>query len=88
MKTLNINSKVRIKLTPCGIEKLKRKHEELRSLCPSIGNFTPPKVDKDGYCKMQLAVVMANFGEYIFPTFTKYPFEPNILIDDTELEEA
>ena len=86
MKTLNINSQVRIKLTPCGIEKLKRKHEELRSFYPSIGKFTPPKADKDGYCEMQLWNVMKIFGEDMYDGNMNLPFETNIQIDDAKFE--
>ena len=88
MKTLNINSQVRIKLTPCGIEKLKRKHEELRSLCPSIGKFTPPEADKDGYCEMQLREIMNTFGKDMYNGNMNLPFETNIQIDDAKFEES
>ena len=84
MKTFNINSKVRIKLTPYGIEKLKEKHEKLSSLCPCIGKFTAPKADEDGYCEMQLWYVMTIFGEYMCGI--KLPFEPNIQIDEAKFE--
>lgn len=87
MKTLNINNKVRIKLTPCGIEKLKRKHEELLSFCPSIGKFTPPETDKDGYCEMQLWEIMSTFGEDMHMGNMNLPFETNIQIDDAQFEE-
>ena len=86
MKTLNINSQVRIKLTPCGIEKLKKKHEELRSFCPSIGDFKPPETDKDGYCEMQLWDVMNTFGEDMYNGNMNLPFETNIQIDDAKFE--
>lgn len=87
MKTLNINSQVRIKLTPFGIAKLTAKHEELRSICPSIGEFTPPKMDKDGYCEMQLWEVMNTFGEDMYIGNMHLPFETNIQIDDAKFEE-
>ena len=76
MKTLNINSSVRIKLTPYGIEKLKRKQ------------YIQPKVDKDGFCEMQLWWVMQIFGEDINAFNQKLPFETNIQIDDAFLEET
>ena len=88
MKTLNINSNVRIKLTPCGIAKLKARHEELRSSCPSIGKFIPPKADKDGYCEMQLWEIMNTFGEDMYNGNMNLPFETNIQIDDSLLEES
>ncbi len=87
MKTLNINTKVRIKLTPCGIQKLKANHEELRASCPSIGKFTPPKTDKDGYCEMQLWEIMNTFGKDLYMGNMNLPFETNIQIDDAQFEE-
>ena len=78
MKTLSINSQVRIKLTSRGIKKLKRKH--------IISNFTPPKVDKDGYYEMQLWQVMNIFGGDMIASNPSLPFEPNIQIDDAEFK--
>lgn len=86
MKTLNINSYVRIKLTPCGIAKLKANHEELRSAYPHIGKFIPPKIDKDGYCEMQLWEVMNTFGEDIYNGNNNLPFETDIQIEDAQFE--
>ena len=83
MKTLNTNAKVRIKLTPYGIQKLKGRHEQLRFFAPSIGEFTPPETDKDGYCEMQLWDVMNTFGEDMLPG-KELPFETEIQIDDSE----
>jgi hypothetical protein len=82
MKTLNINSYVRIKLTTFGIEKLKENHERLYKQFPSIGKFIPPKVDKDGFYQMQLWEVMNTFGKYLYNGSTDLPFEMNIQIDD------
>lgn len=86
MKTLNINSKVRIKLTAYGIEKLKEEHEEFRKRCPSFGEFIPPKTDVNGYCEMQLWRIMQLFGEDMYNGATKHPFEANIQIDDSNFE--
>ena len=88
MKTLNINSDVRIKLTSFGIEKLKKDHEELRRNIPSIGNFTPPEVDEDGFCEMQLCKVMKTFGKFLYSGSPNLPFETNIQIDDEQFEKS
>ena len=88
MKTLNINSIVRIKLTSCGIAKLRAKHEELCSLNPYLGNFIPPKTDKDGYCEMQLWKIMNTFGEDLSAANMNLPFELKIQIDDAQFEES
>lgn len=88
MKTLNINNYVRIKLTKFGIEKLKKNHEDLRKKFPTVGEFTPPKVDKDGFCEMQLWEVMNIFGEDLFNGSINLPFETNIQIDEAQFEKA
>ena len=94
MKTLNINSYVKIKLTPFGIEKLKEEHENLRNKCASIGNITIaetleiPEVDEEGYSKMQLWKVMNIFGKYLYNGSINLPFETNIQIEDTQFEES
>lgn len=88
MKTLNINSKVRIKLTPCGIAKLRAKHEHISSMFPSIGKFTLPKTDVDGYCEMILWQVMNTFGEDMYEGNSNLPFKANIQIDETLFEET
>lgn len=58
MKTFNVNSYVWIKLTKLGLRKLKERHNEIYKQCPSVGKFTPPETDADGFCKMQLWEVM------------------------------
>lgn len=88
MKTLNINNYVRIKLTKFGFEKLKKNHEDLRKKFPTVGEFTPPKVDEDGFCKMQLWQVMNIFGEDLFSGSINLPFETNIQIDEAQFEKA
>lgn len=88
MKTLNINTMVRIKLTDTGIKKLKKNYEKLRAQFPVMDEFTPPKTDKDGYCKMELWEFMNEFGDILF-NGSEYdsPFEDNaILIDDNDFE--
>lgn len=87
MKILNISALIGVKLTPFGIAILKEEHEALRSIRPSIGEFTPPKMDKDGYCQMELWEVMNTFGKYRYMGNMNSPFEANIRIDDAEFEE-
>ena len=55
MKTLNINSEVRIKLTPFGIKRLKENYEEIRKDYPHVTDeFKLPEVDENGFSKMPL----------------------------------
>ena len=86
MKTFNINKTVRIKLTKFGLDKLKKNHENLRKINPSLSKFTPPKVDENGFCQMQLWVVMHTFGEDLYNGTLNLPFEPTIQIDEDQFE--
>ena len=86
MKTLNINSYVRIKITSFGIEKLKKNHEILRKEFPLLGEFTPPEVDEDGFFEMQLWEVMNTFGEDLHNGNMNLPFSPDIQIDEAQFE--
>ena len=81
MKTLNVNSYVRIKLTPYGIKKIKMEHGEEYYL-----HCILPYIDKEGYCKMQLWEVMSEFGDDLYNGAINLPFEHNIQIDDAEFE--
>lgn len=84
MKTLNLNSYVRIKLTEFGLKELKKQHNKLKKKNPSIGKFTPPETDKDGFCEMQLWVVMNTFGKYLYNGSPNIPFELTIQIDEAQ----
>ena len=87
MKTFNVNSYVWIKLTKLGLRKLKERHNEIYKQCPSVGKFTPPETDADGFCKMQLWEVMNIFGQCC-SNGANIPFETNIRINDSEFEES
>lgn len=85
MKILNINSNVRVKLTPEGIrtmeeyyyyelpENLKKKSKELM-----------PKVDEEGFCEMTLLEIIWIFGSCNF--INEAPFDFDIQIDEKSFE--
>ena len=80
MKALNINSELRIKLTPYGIEKIKKQYGEFyfeRSIQPSA--------DENGFYAIQLWRIMNTFGEDMYINNMNLPFETNIEIDDAKL---
>lgn len=83
MKTLNINASVRIKLTPFGLNILKNYHDD--NFPPTL-EFTPPDVDEEGYCEMQLYEVMHVFGQYMNIASPNYPFDLLIQIEDSKFE--
>lgn len=77
---VNLNDEVKIKINKRGLEDLKKDHDELNSFTKgTLGVFEPPVVDKDGYVKMQLHVVMRNFGHHMSGCYS--PIETEIIID-------
>lgn len=61
-------------------------HEKFRKMLPTIGEFTPPETDKEGYCEMQLWVIMNTFGEDLFNGSPNIPFDTNIQIAESQLK--
>jgi hypothetical protein len=60
----NINDNVKVKLTQLGVKILARRHNGLRAICPSIGDFKLT-LDDDGMYETQLWCLIEEFGEYI-----------------------
>lgn len=62
--TININDLVKIRLTPLGIETLRKQHDDLNERCKGrLGKFKLI-IDADGYCELQLWEIMQSFGKY------------------------
>lgn len=80
MKTIpfNINESVKIKLMQKGLDILRANHDELRTHVPSLGEFTPPSVDSEGYSTFQMWDLMNTFGSHMYMGNIKFPFEMNI----------
>ncbi|UGC97769.1 SOS regulatory protein [Pantoea phage PdC23] len=77
----NIKHHVKVKLTDAGVAELKSQHEDLQIFAPSIGDFSPPKKDKQGYSEFQLWVLMSKFGEKMI-NGGDLMFETEIIIPD------
>jgi hypothetical protein len=60
----NINDNVKVNLTSLGVQILARKHNRLRAICHSIGNFKLT-LDDDGMYETQLRCLIEEFGEYL-----------------------
>lgn len=75
----NVNDKVRVKLTPRGLDILHRAHDEFSKQVRSAPPFTPPEVDADGWCEVQLWTLMQDFGAHIY-NGCQVPFETTIQI--------
>lgn len=79
MLEFNINEYVSVKLTDAGRAELKRQHDELCETFPSMGEHTPPKEDKEGWCRFQGWVLMHTFG-HMTRMASDPPFETTIRV--------
>lgn len=81
---INLNDRVKVRLTEIGLRELQRQHNEVYEFLPSIAAakrpaFTPPKVDTDGYSTFQLWALMASLGHLCDMGFHA-PFETNLVL--------
>lgn len=85
MIRFNMNQTVKVKLTDLGLKILKEKHEKTReemrnTIGIDIGEFDQnERLDKVGYYREQLWVVMQIFGPHM-ETGNNIPFETDILL--------
>ena len=86
MKSFNINSTVKVRLTKVGEELLKKNWEDFWNSFGRLDEFPyePPNTDADGYVKFQMWDLMARLGEYC-GLVDDLPFETVILIDEKDL---
>ncbi len=87
MKSFNINSTVKVRLTKYGKELHKKEWEDLWSSSGRLDEFPyePPDTDADGYEKFQMWDLMGNFGEHC-GWGGDLPFDTTILIEDNDLK--
>lgn len=79
-RELNLNHRVRIRLTPEGIDHLRRNHDSLNEFAKGLlGDFIPPKQDAEGWSEWQLWAVMHELGGAI-TMGSKVPFETTIQV--------
>lgn len=85
---LNINAKVRIKLTERGLQHLRQAHDArnaaYRGIAP-FGDFKEPKVDSEGWHETQLWCVMQDLGPAIIMG-CPVPFETTIQIEASAMK--
>lgn len=81
----NLNHHFRVKLTAAGIAELRRQHEELRTVAPSIGEFIEPHIDENGYYREQAWVLFSELGHLFHNGMAAdQPFSPEIIIEFDE----
>jgi hypothetical protein len=89
MKSFNINSTVKVKLTEYGKRLHKDFYEDFWGSQGKLDKFpyTPPETDPDGYCEFPLWDLMEGFGDYC-GLGRELPFDTVILIDEKDLKDA
>ncbi len=85
MKTFNINSNVKVKLTKFGKEHHRQRHIDFWNSLQKDVVYLPPMEDQDGYCEFQLWKLMEIFGSFCVMGGGELPFETIILIEDKDL---
>ena len=92
MKKINLNSEIKVKLTPFGAEIFYRQYDEVNKRILSNGGeaLTPrmPQIDKDGFTKFQLHDFINTFGEYMIVGQKNVIEDICIYMDDEDLEEV
>lgn len=92
MKKLNLNSRIRVKLTDYGKDIYYHRFDELNEYIKQAGGkpFKPdyPVVDKDGYSEFPLWKFIELYGPHIHMAAENVIEPLNIYIDDFDLEDA
>ena len=92
MKKINLNSEIKVKLTPFGAEIFYRQYDEVNKRILSNGGeaLKPrmPQIDKDWFTKFQLHDFINTFGEYMIVGQKNVIEDICIYMDDEDLEEV
>lgn len=64
MNKINLNQRIKVKLTNLGREHLKERYENYNSVL--IAKQTPPKMDKEGFTEFPLWEFMFEFGNNMY----------------------
>lgn len=80
---INLNDKVKVKLTDYGIMLLKKRHDELNKKIKDSGgkgNTFELILDENGYYETQLWILMNTFGDNCGINPKGMPFETDIIV--------
>ena len=78
--TININDRVRVRLTKTGRTILAEQAASLRREFPKLPAYVAPSVDADGYSSFQLWSLINSFGSNLVLSNHDLPFETEILV--------
>jgi hypothetical protein len=89
MKSFNINSIVKVKLTDYGRKVLEIQHNEFWSSYRKLDKYPyiPKTEDENGYVEFQLWELMEELGKEC-SLGGEIPFETTILIDENDLRDV
>ena len=69
MKSINLNDRIKVKLTPKGVDIFYHQHDELNKWLKSVNSLLiepyMPEIDKDGYTEFQLWEFMGIYGDHM-----------------------
>jgi hypothetical protein len=85
MKSFNINSTVKVRLTKVGEELLEKNWKDFWNSIGRLNPYQPPTPDADGYVEFQMWDLMGNLGEQC-GWGGDLPFDTEILIEDKDLK--
>lgn len=93
MKSLNLNSIIKVKLTPKGTDIYYHQYDEFNKQhkLTGVSYLSPlmPKIDKDGYTEFSLWKFINLYGKYFQMGMREYPIQDlRIYIEDQDLDEV
>ena len=59
---INMNERVKVRLTERGEKELEKQHAELKKTIPTLPDYKPYPKDENGYSSFQLWSLMMHFG--------------------------
>ncbi len=80
MQEINLNTLVKIRLTERGNQLKRDRWNRIRRDFPSIGVYSAPSIDEDGFVTMMLWEVMNEFGQYFYNGASDPPTELRFFI--------
>ena len=92
MKTFNINERIKVKLTPRGIDIFYHQFDELNGKYKGMG-FLPldpcmPEIDEDGDTEFQLWYFMNIYGKHMANGLSSVIENNRIYIEEKDLDEV
>ena len=90
MKKLNMNCRVKVKLTPLGADIFYHQFDEINKIIEKNGGKRlenmMPQIDKNGYTEFQLWQFIELYGEHIGMARPNVVSDISLYIDDEDLE--